>query len=129
MLTSMRKTVHLFTIVFLLCQAVLAAQASRWTEAKANEWYKGQPFLVGANYNPATPINELERWQAETFDPSRIDLELGWAEEIGMNTMRVFLHDLLWQQDAKGFRARLDQFLSICAKHNIKPMLVLFDSC
>jgi len=60
--------------------------------------------------------------------PKRIDLELGWAEAIGLNTMRVFLHDLLWKQDAKGFSERLDTFLAIAAKHHIRPVLVLFDS-
>ncbi len=68
-------------------------------------------------------------WQAATFDPKEIDKELGWAEAIGMNTMRVFLHDLLWQQDADGFKQRLDEFLSICARHHIRPIFVLFDSC
>ena len=63
-----------------------------------------------------------------TFDPQRIDKELGWAEGIGFNTMRVFLHDLLWQQDAKGFQKRIDTFLTISAKHHIKPLFVLFDS-
>lgn len=46
-----------------------------------------------------------------------------------MNTMRVYLHDLLWKQDQKGFLKRLDQFLAIAARHGIRPMLVLFDSC
>jgi hypothetical protein len=106
-----------------------AAQPSRWSEQAARQWYEAQPWLVGANYIPATAINELEMWQADSFDPQRIDLELGWAEGLGMNTMRVFLHDLLWQQDAEGFRQRVDTFLSIAAKHKIKPMFVLFDSC
>ena len=102
---------------------------SRWTQQQANDWYKNQPWLVGANYIPASAINELEMWQADSFDPAQIDKELGWAESLGMNTMRVFLHDLLWQQDTRGFTKRLDQFLKICAKHKIKSMLVLFDSC
>jgi len=68
-------------------------------------------------------------WQTETFDPQRIDVELGWAESIGLNTMRVFLHDLLWQQDPEGFRKRIDTFLGIAKKHHIKPLFVLFDSC
>lgn len=101
----------------------------RWTAAKANAWYAKEPFLVGSNYAPTNAINELEMFQAETFDPATIDKELALAESIGMNTMRVFLHDLLWQQDAEGFKKRLDQFLGICAKHKIRPMLVLFDSC
>src|SRR6185437_11049360 len=68
-------------------------------------------------------------WQEATFAPEEIDRELGWAEAMGMNTMRVFLHDLLWQQDAAGFRKRLGLFLEIASRHHIRPMLVLFDSC
>ena len=105
------------------------AQQVRWTEKDAADWYAKQPWLVGSNYNPADAINELEMWQADTFDAKRIDLELGWAEGIGLNTMRVFLHDLPWQQDAAGFKKRIDTFLQIAAKHHIKPLFVLFDSC
>jgi Cellulase (glycosyl hydrolase family 5) len=105
-----------------------SANSARWSAEKAKVWYAKQPWLVGSNYIPATASNELEMWQAETFDPKRIDLELGWAEAIGLNTMRVFLHDLLWKQDAAGFTKRLDTFLTIAAKHHIRPMLVLFDS-
>jgi len=101
---------------------------ARWSAERAKAWYAKQPWLVGSNYIPATASNELEMWQAETFDPKRIDLELSWAESIGLNTMRVFLHDLLWKQDAAGFSKRLDEFLAICAKHHIRPLLVLFDS-
>ena len=107
----------------------IPAPGERWSEAQASAWYARQPWPVGADFLPSTAINELEMWQAATFDPQRIDLELGWAESIGMNTMRVFLHDLLWQQDAAGFRQRIDTFLTIAAKHHIRPMFVLFDSC
>jgi hypothetical protein len=109
--------------------AVTKAQSARWTEKAAADWYAKQPWLVGSNYIPADAINELEMWQADSFDAKRIDLELGWAEAIGLNTMRVFLHDLLWQQDASGFQKRIDTFLQIAAKHHIKPLFVLFDSC
>lgn len=103
--------------------------AQRWPEAKANAWYSQQPWLVGSNYIPMNAINQLEMWQAETFDPQQIDRELGWADGLGMTTMRVFLHDLLWQQDASGFKQRIDQFLAIAARHHIRPIFVLFDSC
>jgi hypothetical protein len=123
----MRRTA-LLLFILLLCQVAAAAQTQRWSEQKAREWYGRQPWLVGSNYVPAYAINELEMWQADTFDPRRIDLELGWAEGLGMNTMRVFLHDLLWQQDPEGFKRRIDTFLRIAARHRIRPMLVLFDS-
>ena len=105
------------------------AQATRWTEQAANDWYANQPWLVGSNYIPSTAINELEMWQASTFDPQRIDTELGWAQSLGLNTMRVFLHDLLWKQDPEGFKKRIDIFLAIAQKHKIRPIFVLFDSC
>ncbi|HET6555025.1 MAG TPA: 1,4-beta-xylanase [Dyella sp.] len=102
---------------------------ARWTPAEAKTWYAQQSWPLGSNYLPANAINELEMWQADTFDAERIDLELGWAQKLGMNTMRVFLHDLLWQQDPAGFKQRIDRFLAIASKHNIKPIFVLFDSC
>ncbi|HZM11993.1 MAG TPA: hypothetical protein VFC15_17425 [Candidatus Limnocylindrales bacterium] len=123
------SSVILFVLLLGLPAQVPAQSAERWSEQRANTWYQQQPWLVGANYIPASAINELEMWQAATFDPQQIDKELAWAEGLGMNTMRVFLHDLLWQQDAMGFKQRLDQFLAIAAKHHIRPVLVLFDSC
>jgi hypothetical protein len=105
------------------------ADTQQWSAEKANAWYAKQRWLIGSDYIPADAINQLEMWQADTFDPAQIDKELGWAEGLGMNTMRVFLHDKLWEQDAAGFKKRLDQFLGIAAKHKIKPLLVFFDSC
>jgi hypothetical protein len=128
----MIRNVSLFFLA-VLAQAVLAASpacaAERWSPAQANAWYEKQPWLVGSNYNPASAINQLEMWQADTFDPQGIDRELGWAAALGMNTMRVYLHNLLWEQDAAGFKKRLDEFLKIAAKHKIRPLFVLFDSC
>ena len=123
---NVRKLVQLI-LVWLLLAAAAFAQTTRWTEQKARDWYARQPWLIGSNYNPASAINQLEMWQADSFDPKRIDLELGWAEGLGMNTMRVYLHDLLWQ-DPEGFKRRLDQFLTIAAKHKIRPIFVLFDA-
>jgi hypothetical protein len=101
----------------------------RWPEQKANQWYAQQPWLVGSNYITDDAINQLEMWQAATFNPHEIDRELGWAQSMGMNTMRVFLQNLLWQQDSAGFKQRIDQFLTIAARHHIRPIFVLFDSC
>jgi hypothetical protein len=109
--------------------AAAAEVPQRWTPAQARSWYDKQPWLVGSNYNPASAINQLEMWQADTFDAAGIDRELGWAEKIGMNTMRVYLHNLLWEGDAPGFKRRLNEFLDIAARHGIRPIFVLFDSC
>ena len=123
----------LWTIVGLIVSALYVntatAQTVRWSEQKAQDWYSRQPWLVGSNYVPRSAINQLEMWQEATFNPEQIDQEFTWAEGLGMNTMRVFLHDLLWQQDASGFQKRIDQFLAIASRHHIRPLFVLFDSC
>ena len=106
-----------------------SAFAQVWPPAKATTWYTHQPWLVGANFTPSTAINQLEMWQADTFDTLTINKELGFAQGIGMNTMRVFLHHIAWQQDPAGFKARVSTFLRIANAHHIKPMLVLFDDC
>lgn len=126
----MKKRFWIVGLAFALSAAGYAQSADgRWSESKANAWYAKQPWLVGANFVPSNAINQLEMFQAATFDPGQIDRELGWAESIGMNTMRVFLQDQLWQQDPEGFKHRLDVFLAIAAKHHIRPLFVLFDSC
>lgn len=99
----------------------------RWTTEEANDWHDKHPFLVGGNYVPISAINQLEMWQEDTFDPERIDFEFKKAAEVGMNTMRVFLHDILWKQDRDGLFKRIDNFLEISDKHDIKIMFVLFD--
>lgn len=102
--------------------------AGRWSEERAWAWARGEPWLVGANFIPSTASNQLEMWQAETFDPETIDRELGWAAAIGMNSARVYLHDLVWRSDAHGFLSRVDRFLDLAHGRGIATMLVLFDS-
>ena len=99
----------------------------KWDAEKAWAWYDQQPWLVGTNFNPSTSINQLEFWQEETFDLETIDRELSWSADLGMNLHRVYLHNLLWQQDSIGFLKRVDQYLSTADKYGIKTMLVLLD--
>lgn len=119
---------YLFILITCLSISTSFAQ-SRWTTEQANTWYKKQPWMTGCNYQPATAINQLEMFQAATFDPAQIDKELGWAQELGFNTMRVFLHHVAWTSDKEGFKKRLDNYLDISSKHNIKTILVFFDDC
>jgi hypothetical protein len=100
---------------------------ARWSEAEAEVWYAAQPWLVGANFVPSTAVNQLEMWQSDTYDEATIDRELGWAAELGFNTVRVFLHDLAWNEDPDAFLQRIDRFLDVADRHGIRVMLVLFD--
>jgi Cellulase (glycosyl hydrolase family 5) len=100
-----------------------------WTKEQANTWYAEQGWLRGCNFLPSTAINQLELWQSETFDTATINRELGWAESIGMNAMRVYLHHAAWEIDTAGFKNRMEQYLSIADKHGIRTIFVFFDDC
>ena len=101
----------------------------RWSKEKANNWYSQQEWLVGCNFTPSTAINQIEFWAEETFDPETIDRELKWASDIGFNSIRVYLHYLVWARSPAGLKERMEQFLDITEKHDINVMFVLFDDC
>ncbi|MEZ6069269.1 MAG: cellulase family glycosylhydrolase [Pirellulales bacterium] len=123
------KRLTRFTLPILFCLCVVRGTSARerWTSDEANRWYAGQPWVVGCDFLPSTAINQLEMWQADTFDPETIDRELGWAHDIGLSGVRVYLHDIPWREDRDGYFRRIDQFLAICARHEIKVVFVLFD--
>jgi len=101
----------------------------QWSVEKAQAWYAELPWLAGTNYYPATAINQIEMWQRDTFDPERIKLEMKWSQDLGLNTHRVYLHDLVWEADEKGLYERMDAFLNICAEHGVRPFFCFFDDC
>ena len=121
----------LIFIQVLLCAVVQAQNAKSivWPAAKANAWYAQHKWINGSDFIPSSAINQLEMWQAATFDPKTIDQQLGWAESIGFNTMRVFLHSVAWKEDPAGFKNRVDQYLTIANKHHIETIFVFFDDC
>ena len=128
----MMKKYSFFLLLFFTVS--VAAQnktipAKVWSAENANAWYQQHKWITGANFLPSTAINQLEMWQAETFDTATINRELGWAENIGFNTMRVFLHSIAWKQDAEGFKKRINQYLSISDRHHIQTLFVFFDDC
>ncbi len=127
----MKKITLLFAVmgIFFISTKNISTNQGRWTIEKANEWYAKQPWIVGCNFIPSTAINQLEMWQKNTFDPTTIDKELGWAENLGFNTVRVYLHDLAYAEEPEGFLNRLDKFLDIANSHKIRTIFVIFDDC
>jgi hypothetical protein len=101
----------------------------RWSEQRANEWYRKQPWLCGFNYIPAYAINYTAMWDKTSFDTSVIDRELALAETSGMNVLRAVLQFAVYDDDPEYFLQTLDRFLAICAKHKIRFMPALFDDC
>ena len=119
---------RLVSAFFLFSAAVTLAQTPQWTPAAAADWYSKQPWPVGSNYIQSNTVNQIEMWQQETFDSERVDLELKWAEEVGINTLRVFLNDQVWTKDPRGTQGRMSSLLKVADKHRMKVIFVLFDS-
>ncbi|MXV17272.1 cellulase family glycosylhydrolase [Hufsiella ginkgonis] len=123
----MKRTLFLLSLLFMGVGAF--ARQGMWTAQKATAWYKTEPWMRGCNFQPSSAINQLEMFQGDTFDRQTIDKELGWAEGLGLNTMRVFLHHVAWTSDKTGFKKRLNDYLAISTRHGIKTMFVFFDDC
>lgn len=100
-----------------------------WSKEKAAVWYASQPWISGCNFQPSTAINQIEMWSDETFDLPTIDKELGWAENLGFNTMRVFLSSVVWKHNPEVFKKNIDKYLAVSSKHGIKTLFVFFDDC
>jgi hypothetical protein len=99
----------------------------RWSKEEARQWQDRVGWRVGCNFSPSTAGNQLEMWQAETFDIGTIERELTWAAGIGMNTIRVYLHDLLFNDAPANFLERIETVFAVAASKNIGVIPVLFD--
>ena len=113
----------------LLVLASCAPKSPRWTEEQAGKWYEAQGWRVGCDYIPSDAINQIEMWSASSYNRELIDKELGWAEDLGFNTLRVYLSSVVYANDPQGLKDRMDDFLDICEGHGIRPLFVFFDDC
>jgi hypothetical protein len=119
---------RLVSVILFFSAAIAVAQTRQWSPSTAADWYSRQPWMIGANYIQSNTVNQIEMWQADAFDADRIDMELGWAESLGINTLRVGLHEVVWEKDSRGMQNRMGKLLSIADKHKMKVIFVLFDS-
>jgi hypothetical protein len=106
-----------------------ARQAGRWTRERANAWAAEHPWLCGVNYMPSTAVNWIAMWHRQSFDPIVIARELGWAAEMGINSVRVGLPYVVWREDAHGLLTRFDRVLTLLAERSMTAMPYLLDDC
>lgn len=101
-------------------------RVGRWSRVQAADWYAARPWIVGCNYVPSYAVNQLEMWQEDSFNAEAIQSELALAATLGFNTVRIFLHDLLWTHP-QGLTDRIDQFLGLAHERGISVMPVFFE--
>lgn len=129
----MKKSTYLLVALFILTSLFSGCKKCEiyqpWSNEQAKVWYGSHPYCAGCNFQPSTAINQIEMWQSSTFDAATIDRELGWAEELGFNLMRVYLSSVVWQNEPEAFKAHIDEYLTIAESHGIKTLFVFFDDC
>jgi len=56
------------------------------------------------------------------YAPVVIDRELGYAEKLGLNCVRVFLQFAVYERSREQFLDNIESFLDLCEKHNMQMM-------
>lgn len=102
---------------------------NKWSNEKSWQWLNENGWLCGFNYLPRTAVNWTDMWQHGTFDKATIEQELSWAHKLGYNALRTNLPFIVWLHDRDGLIQRINDFLAICEKYQIKVMLTLMDDC
>ena len=77
-------------------------------------------WIRGANYVPSYARNDVQTWM--DYKPALVDCELGYAANLKLNCVRVFLQAAVYERDPKRFLDYFDSFLSLCEKHHIQMM-------
>ena len=103
------------------------AVPDRWSLERAGKLEQRLAAVRGCNYIPRDCVNTTQMW--EDFAPQTIEQELAWAEDIGLNSVRIFLQYVVYAQDPRAFVFKMEHFLAIAERHGLSTMFVLFDDC
>ncbi len=99
-----------------------------WSPEKAWTWYKSKPWIVGWNYTPTTCVNATEWWQDEKkVSDSTIHRELKLGQQLGYNSVIVYLQYLVWLKDSAYCKERFSKFLALADQHNMTVTPTFFD--
>uniref|UniRef100_A0A914CLI6 C-type lectin domain-containing protein n=1 Tax=Acrobeloides nanus TaxID=290746 RepID=A0A914CLI6_9BILA len=120
-------TFYIYALLILFSQQILARDI--WTPDQAWAWFNAQkPYIMGTELTVSSAANQLEMWQAETFNADLIDKEISFGSKLGFTVFRIFLHDLVYFNDPTGFKSRMNTVLNILDKYKMKALFVFFDS-
>ena len=67
---------------------------------------------IGSNYTPAYAVNQVQFWH--DFRPDVVERELAAAKKyFGITTLRVYLHNINFDEEKDAFLANIEMFLKI----------------
>jgi len=109
--------------LFLILLVILDAPAAAQEQISTTDF----SFIHGADYVPSYAKTSVQYWS--DFRPAVFEKEMSYGQELGFNSVRIWLQYWSYEHDPSGFLNHVDEFLTIASKHGIRPMLVIFDSC
>ena len=87
-----------------------------------SDWY-------GIEYTPSPSGNQLWWYEYDKYEPL-VKFELSNAvAQYGFTTLRVFLHNMLYDAAPKQLIASMHKFLTLCKSLGIRPGFTFFDDC
>ncbi|MBN2491141.1 MAG: hypothetical protein JXQ29_09850 [Planctomycetes bacterium] len=118
-------------VLSLACRAVLSAVLSAGLAAIAVPAAAGgfEPLrpdytnVRGVNY--IRHVNPIGMWRF--YDDEQYDRELADLKDLGLNSLRVWLAWPVYDVEGTGFIAKFTRFLTLCEKHGLRVMPVLWD--
>lgn len=104
---------------------------TRWTKEQAWDWYNARPWVMGVNYVPAITLHGIELFQEDTHEEvmQSVRREFTLMQDVGINSVRVFLPFNVWYHDREKFFERMDRFLAELDAHGVTMMPVIFNDC
>lgn len=84
-------------------------------------------WVQGAVFVPTNAVNQIQQWHQ--YDHDINDREMYYAHLYGINLVRVYIHNLLWEYDRDNLLANMEDFLQIADKYGMKVEVVFFDDC
>ena len=79
--------------------------------------------IRGFNYESSPTIGHNEMWLQ--YNPAETDRDMGYANRLNLNQVRVFLGYTAYLRDKAAFRRNLIDFVRTCHKHDIGVMPTL----
>lgn len=106
----------------LTAQEQVDAEPAAWETVRADFGN-----VRGLNYIASYAPSDVAMWRF--YDHDQIDRELGYVKALGANSIRVWLAWVVYDAEGKRFIDKFEDFLSLCEKHRITVMPILWDSC
>lgn len=105
--------------------AALALSGAAFAPGSAQVRVDDPASVTGAIYIPSNAYNAPQMWK--NFDPAEVDRDLGYAQVIKLNALRVWASYEYWQMAPAKFQANFERFLGIAQKHRMRVLISLFE--